>query len=373
MWFTTFGAGLLVFAVLLATVWRLSRLLMAVPYAGRRGVLQSVRADAGAFSNALTDADRAFPVLRRQIEEAGLLEPTYAHYLRQGLLCFAILALSVIGALRVPEIAVAATAMIAFGSVQIGLLGHDAGHRAVFRSSVPNVVLGCVCWSLVLGIGFWYWNHRHLRHHAHVNDVQTDPDLNWSRLRAFRQTAEHTPGGRSWRQWYRVLIGVGYALGLAFFFRVEGWSFALRRLRGTRRWLELALLTSSLLFWLAPCMTLGPRWLLMYAGAQMLGGLYLGAAIAPNHKGMPTWQAGSRPGFVERQVLSSRNIRPGWLVDFVLGGLNYQIEHHLFPRMSRAHLNRARGLVRRFCAEQGLPYDERGAVASYRIVLSELH
>jgi fatty acid desaturase len=85
--------------------------------------------------------------------------------------------------------------------------------------------------------------------------------------------------------------------------------------------------------------------------------------MAPNHTGMTTWPTGARARFVERQVLSSR---------FVLGGLTYQVEHHLFPHMSRAHLNRTRILVRQFCAEQGLAYDERGVVASYRIVVREL-
>jgi fatty acid desaturase len=77
-----------------------------------------------------------------------------------------------------------AAVLIAFGSVQLGFLGHDAGHRAVFRSTAANVALGAACWSLVLGIGFWYWNHRHLRHHAHVNDQEADPDLKWTRQRA---------------------------------------------------------------------------------------------------------------------------------------------------------------------------------------------
>jgi fatty acid desaturase len=297
--------------------------------------------------------DRDFLVLRGQVKESGLLDPTYGYYVLQALFCFGFLALSIMGALRVPELSVLAAALIAFGSVQVGLLGHDAGHRAVFRSSLPNVVLGSMCWSLVLGIGFWFWNHRHLRHHAHVNDLHADPDVKWTRVVVYRHDAARGLRGQC-RRLYEVLQGPGYALGLAFSFRLEGWNFALRRLRGRRQRVELALLGASLALWLTPCIAIGPRWLLTYVGAQIMGGLYLGAAIAPNHKGMATWPAGSSAGFVERQVLSSRNVRPGWLVDFVLGGLNYQIEHHLFPGMSRRHLHRARDMVRRFCAEQGL-------------------
>jgi fatty acid desaturase len=63
---------------------------------------------------------------------------------------------------------------------------------------------------------------------------------------------------------------------------------------------------------------------------QGLFGLYLGASFAPNHKGMPILAAADKSDFLRRQVLTSRNVRGGWLTDLALGGLNYQIEHHLF-------------------------------------------
>jgi len=317
------------------------------------------------------DLESAFVLLRRQVIDAGLLDRTYGHYAWSGLLWFAFLIMSTIAGVRVPELGLVAAAMIAIATVQIGLLGHDAGHRAVFGSSALNVILGTLCWSLVLGIGFAYWNQRHLQHHANVNDVRSDPDLQWIGALAARRNSAH--GRRGWlRRLSQSIEGPAYSLGLAFRFRVDGWQYALQRLRGSRRGLELVLLGISLTLWLLPCLLVGPRWLLTYVAAQVLGGVYLGAAIAPNHKGMATWTAGASPGFVERQVLSARNVRPSLLVDLVLGGLNYQIEHHLFPNMSRARLGQARILVRQFCAEQGLPYQERSLLASYRIVLSEL-
>jgi fatty acid desaturase len=60
------------------------------------------------------------------------------------------------------------------------------------------------------------------------------------------------------------------------------------------------------------------------------------------------------------------------LTDFVFGGLNYQIEHHLFPTMPRVHFGRARAIVKPFCEQNGLAYCEMGAFASYRLVVSEL-
>ena len=61
----------------------------------------------------------------------------------------------------------------------------------------------------------------------------------------------------------------------------------------------------------------------------------MGCSFAPNHKGMPTIAPEEELDFLRRQVLTSRNVRGGLLTDFALGGLNYQIEHHLFPSMPR--------------------------------------
>ena len=84
--------------------------------------------------------------------------------------------------------------------------------------------------------------------------------------------------------------------------------------------------------------------------SRALFGLYLGCSFAPNHKGMPILDDERQLDFLRRQVLTSRNVRGGWLIDFALGGLNYQIEHHLFPSMPVRNLRRSRPLVRRFCA-----------------------
>lgn len=76
-----------------------------------------------------------------------------------------------------------------------------------------------------------------------------------------------------------------------------------------------------------------------FFGVQVgLFGLLLGGAFALNHIGMPTVPADVRLDFLRRQVVVSRNIRDGPLVRFLMGGLQYQIEHHLFPVAPRPSL-----------------------------------
>jgi fatty acid desaturase len=106
---------------------------------------------------------------------------------------------------------------------------------------------------------------------------------------------------------------------------------------------------------------------------QGLLGLYLGSSFAPNHKGMPLLRSGQRPDFLRRQVLTSRNIRGGRLLTLAMGGLNYQIEHHLFPSMPSPTLRRAAPLIRAFCAAHQLPYHEASWLGSYTQVLDYLH
>lgn len=106
---------------------------------------------------------------------------------------------------------------------------------------------------------------------------------------------------------------------------------------------------------------------------QGLFGIYLGSIFAPNHKGMPTVRSTDGTDYLRRQVLTSRDVRGGRLTDIVLGGLNYQIEHHLFPSMPSPHLRKAQGIVRSHCAELGISHLEVGLVASYRQSLASLH
>jgi fatty acid desaturase len=311
--------------------------------------------------------------LRRAVIEAGLLDRAPRYYALRSGASFLLLGSAIGVAMAVPSWALLAAVAIAFGSVQVALIGHDAGHLAVFKDTGRNWALGTICWSLVLGISFWYWNDRHNRHHACTNDLGADPDVQWAGLVAYSLEAARSTSPRArWLARYQALLGPAYTLALPLAFRVEGWRFTVHQLNGRRQHVEGLLLGLSAVLWLLPSVWLGPGWLATYVLAQALAGLYLALAIAPNHKGMPMWPAGTPLSFLERQVLSSRNITPHPITDFVLGGLNYQIEHHLFPTMPRVNFGRARRIVRPFLLKNGLPYEEMSAVASYRLVLAEL-
>jgi len=98
-------------------------------------------------------------------------------------------------------------------------------------------------------------------------------------------------------------------------------------------------------------------------------GVYMGMVFAPNHKGMPLVPKDAKLDFLTRQVLMSRNVRGTRALDVVMGGLNYQIEHHLFPSMPRPHLRHVAPMVQTYCVSHGVPYTVTGLLESYGIVI----
>jgi fatty acid desaturase len=102
-------------------------------------------------------------------------------------------------------------------------------------------------------------------------------------------------------------------------------------------------------------------------------GLYMGATFAPNHKGMPVIARDAKLDFFSKQVRTSRNIAGGWWATWLMGGLNYQVEHHLFPSMPRPHLAKARRIVQEQCKRLAVPYTETSLWRSYGIVIGYLN
>ena len=316
-----------------------------------------------------------YAALSRQIREAGLLDRRPRYYawkitLTATALVLGWTAFAVIGD-SWWQMAVAVFLAAAFA--QVGFITHDAGHSQVFRSRKANIVLGVTCGNLGTGLSHDWWTGKHNRHHAHPNTEDADPDIGVGVL-AF--TAARAQSGRGIRRLiYRYQA---YLLIPMLFF--EAGSLHASSIRQVTRpdcrhraW-EATLLAAHFAAYLAGVFfVLSPVKAVVFILVQQgLLGFYLGCSFAPNHKGMPILAAGDKTDFLRRQVLTSRNVHGGWLTDFVLGGLNYQIEHHLFPSMPRPNLRRVQGPVREFCAANDLCYSEESFAESFRQIVHHL-
>ncbi|WDZ85787.1 fatty acid desaturase family protein [Micromonospora cathayae] len=254
-------------------------------------------------------------------------------------------------------------------------IGHDAGHAQISGDRATNRRIGLIHGNLLLGMSYGWWNDKHNRHHANPNHVDKDPDVAADVLVFTGWQAAGRTGFRAWLTRHQAWLFFPLTLLEGVALKVNGIRY-LRRRTGRERLVESALIVAHLVGYLTLLLTTMPlaHALVFAAIHQALFGLHLGMAFAPNHKGMEMPDPdGEKWGHLRRQVLTSRNVRGGVLTDWFLGGLNYQIEHHLFPNMPRPNLRLAQPLVQAHCRDLGIPYTETGLVDSYRQALRHMH
>nr|WP_235032095.1 acyl-CoA desaturase [Actinacidiphila yanglinensis] len=315
-------------------------------------------------------------MLVRRITDSGLMRRRPGYYVaRIGGVAVLYAAAWTVFALLGPtwwQLAVAVVLGVLFS--QIALVAHDIAHRQVFRLRRPSETAGRIAGNLCVGMSYGWWQDKHTRHHANPNHEELDPDVSpdilvWSQgqARNARGVARWI-GGRQAYWFFPLLTLEGMNLHVAGVRALFGPAYKQRTLEAVLLGAHIVAYITALLLILPPLQALA-----FVAVHQAVFGVYMGCTFAPNHKGMPTLTGKDRPDFLRRQVLTSRNVRGGMLIDVVLGGLNYQIEHHLFPSMPTPHLRRAQPIVRAYCAELGIPYAESGLLASYAQALRHLH
>lgn len=257
---------------------------------------------------------------------------------------------------------------------QVGFLAHEAGHRAVFGTKAANDRCASIL-GAVVGMSYSWWDDKHTRHHGNPNRVGKDPDIAVDTISFLDEDAARARGIRRWitqRQgwlFFPLLTFEGVNLHYHSFRYLTG--------RGPvkARWAELGMLVARFAIVYVPVFLLLPLGVAgAFLGVQLaVFGVYLGATFAVNHKGMPLIDSSARIDFFTKQVRTSRNVRGGWWMCYLMGGLNYQIEHHLFPGMARPHLAKTREIVRQFCRERDVPYTETSLWRSYGIVTAYLN
>lgn len=317
-----------------------------------------------------------FAQLAKRINKEGLLERRPRYYALRtigwGLLFAAGVALFLLVGESWWQVAVAAVWAVAFA--QFAFLSHDVGHLQVFRRRRPSAAAGRLLGNLGIGLGWEWWTDKHTRHHTHPNHEEHDPDVSpavivWSREQAVRSHGLPRFIAKYQAFWFFPIL------------TLEAWHLHIASFRALLRSnaraprLETALLAAHFAWYLGLVFgTLSPGKAIVFILVhQGIFGIYLGCTFAPNHKGMPVLNDESRLDYLRRQVLTARNVRGGMLVETALGGLNYQIEHHLFPNMPTPHLRRAQPIVRAYCAELGVDYLETGLLTSYGQALRHLH
>jgi fatty acid desaturase len=263
---------------------------------------------------------------------------------------------------------------MAFASTQIGLLSHDVGHRQAFRGRRGNRVARLIFGNLLIGVSHSWWSKKHNQHHATPNHVDRDPDIQVPLIVFSEDQIASRP--RFLRPMYAV-----QAFVFAFLFPLQAISMRVNSIghlisgKAPRRTAEAVLFGAHLAAYGTLLFLIGswPMALAFFAVHQAAFGVYNSSVFASNHKGMALIRDGDTLDFMQEQVLTSRNVHGHFITDFLYGGLNYQIEHHLFPTMPRNNLARAQMIVRAFCEERSVPYYSTSLAQAYREGFRHLH
>jgi fatty acid desaturase len=315
----------------------------------------------------------AFSKLRQMVVERGLLKNKPTHFLPKAGVVFGMLVLSVTTVFLTTSIWIQLinAVFLAIIFMQCSFFIHDAGHRQIFGSTIKDNIVGYIA-ATVVGISLKEWIHHHNEHHANPNHLDDDPDLAFPFF-AFSESVAAEKKGRLIRWAVRNQAWLYFVL--AFF---TSFSIRIGHIRAfiskpvSKTWIDMLCFGAHFALYFTMLFALLPFWyaVMFFFVHELLWGFYMGMVFAPNHKGMPVVEPGQKVDYLVEQVVTSRNMYVPRIIGFVFGGLNYQIEHHLFPHMPRWNLRKVRPLVRQFCEEQGIPYHETSILRSYWEIFS---
>ena len=320
-------------------------------------------------------ANADYAELKARVKRAGLLKKQPGYYLFIGSLTLGLLAASFVLASLADAVwlHMANGAFMAVVFTQIGFIGHDAGHLQIFRSPKRNY-LALLGVGLLIGLSPSWWLDKHNNHHANPNDIDLDMDINIPLIAFTDEQAQAKRGLFRHIVKYQSILFFPMLLVEALSIRADSAQFILRGKNVKHPVAEaLAVILHFVLYFTLAFTLMSPMHALAFILVhQGLIGVYMGSVFAPNHKGMPVLSSAFKLDYLRRQVLTSRNVHGNPVIDYMYGGLNYQIEHHLFPTVPRNKLASLRPIVKEFCKERNIPYYETGMVRSYREILGHL-
>ena len=315
--------------------------------------------------------------LKRIIKQKGLLDQQPAYFAGKSVLNLSLLAtsLTLLLILENPWLQLLNAAYLAFVFVQISLLAHDCGHRQfAFRASWKNECLTLIFGNLLLGVSRQWWIDKHNEHHGHPNQTDVDPDIDIPLLAFEEEQALDKRGIARFVVKYQAALIFPLSFLQALGMHAKSIRFLTKKKAKSTLAEALVIGVHFALYFGLLFSVLEPLLAVLFVVVHRgLFGVYMVAIFAPNHKAMPILEQDSQVDFLHRQVLTSRNVLAHPITDFWYGGLNYQIEHHLFPRLPRNKLREAQPIVKDFCRAHSIAYHETSVLRSYREILQHLH
>lgn len=332
---------------------------------------------------------KSFRELRKQLEDEGFMERNYGFYAYKTLttygLCLAGIILAYTGNWILSAIS------MGFFWQQSGWLGHEYAHHDVFWSRKANNFFGYLTSNVLQGFSVNWWKDRHNGHHAITNVLEDDPDVDnlplfiWDIKHIPLKAPQDTPAVRianhlvPYQSYYfplfTPLLRIIWMLQ-SFFYAKALKSHVSPALRKTYSYEFATLLSHHVLVFILlatsmPSFNAAVSWWLI---ANLMGGCFIAIIVFTSHYACDLYDPNDRCqlNFVDLQLYTTRNIAPGLFMDWFAGGLNYQIEHHLFPQMPRNRLNECSHRVQKWCKENNIPYQVETFPMCFKLILGRL-
>ena len=299
--------------------------------------------------------------LRNELRDAGLFEHRELRsWLKLGALILALVAaLAVIHATGVIG-AVFLVPLCAVLCTSIAMVGHEGSHRSFSANSGRNAFIAYFAFPMFGGLSSLYWREKHDRlHHGHPNVEGVDPDIRPFPFASSRGDHEKAGPKERWfqshlQQWLFWPMSTLMALGM----RRSSLLYVMRYPREHGRtaswWIEVASLTLHYVGWLViPSLIWGPLLgFALYSAIWAGVGVCLALVFAPAHMGLPVTNGQQRDWI--HQLETTRNLEMPKFVSVFFIGLDYQVEHHLFPKIPHMNQPAAAKLTAAWCAEVGI-------------------
>jgi len=234
--------------------------------------------------------------------------------------------------------------------------------------------------NITQGLSQTWWTDRHNSHHAITNVLDSDPDIDnlplfvWSIHDVSKVTPSMKPFIRY--QQYYFLFPFCPSLRLIWllqsFFFVKSMSSHPNMVYRKKATAE-AITLSLHWIWYSTVLYFASNRILFFLISQGIAGFGIAIIVFFNHYACHHYKESTEEfDFLELQLRTTRDMEPGPIVDWICGGLNYQIEHHLFPTAPRYNLNAISKEVKKFCEQENLPYQSADFITGVGYLLQQL-
>lgn len=306
--------------------------------------------------------------LRLQLEKEGLFNSSKLYYMfklcsNMSLWLFSMVILFKYGQTWTGNFLAAAT--MALFWQQSGWLAHDFLHHQVFQSRFINHAFGFFIGNVSQGFSVAWWRSKHCTHHSvpnvhdHDPDIDTLPFLAWSEeMVSLFKTNSFTRWTLARQQFFYVPLLCFARLSWAHQSIIYWFKKERIMQNSPELYIELVTLGIHWIWYLGSAsLVLSPLMLINYIFvSQALTGIFLAVVFSLNHNGMPIFDKKDKVQFYELQVLTGRNVESNLFTDWFTGGLNYQIEHHLYPSLPRHHFHLVASRVEALCKKHKVSY-----------------